>query len=133
MRKAIDETDRRREKQDAFNKAHGIQPFSIVKEIYDITARLTESASIRDGQADYDAGEAVTHLPMNELKRIITETEERMKIAAQTLEFERAAVLRDQIYELRRMLADESKLPPWKKVAILTGEDEPFNNPSAGQ
>ncbi|MDP2964645.1 MAG: excinuclease ABC subunit UvrB [Pelolinea sp.] len=133
MRKAIDETDRRREIQDAFNKAHGIQPFSIVKEIYDITARLSESASIRDGQADYDAGEAVTHLPQNELKRIIAETEERMKSAAQALEFERAAVLRDQIYELRRMLADESNLPPWEKIAILSGEDEPFNNPSKGR
>ena len=133
MRKAIDETDRRREIQDAFNKAHGIQPFSIVKDIYDITARLTESASIRDGQADYDAGEAVTWLPMNELKRIIAETEERMKSAAQALEFERAAVIRDQIYELRKMLADESNLPPWKKIAILSGEDEPFNNPSEGQ
>ena len=133
MRKAIDETDRRREKQDAFNKSHGIQPFSIVKDIYDITARLTASASIADGQADYEAGEAVTHLPQNELKRIIAETEERMKSAAQALEFERAAVLRDQIYELRRMLADESNLPPWKKFAILTGEDEPFNNPSEGR
>lgn len=133
MRKAIDETDRRREKQDAFNKSHGIQPFSIVKDIYDITARLTASASIADGQVDYDAGEAVTHLPQNELKRIIAETGERMKSAAQALEFERAAVLRDQIYELRRMLADESNLPPWKKFAILTGEDEPFNNPSEGR
>ena len=133
MRKALDETDRRREKQDAFNKAHGFQPFSIVKEIYDISARLTESASIGDKQADYEAGEAVTRLPLKELKRIIAETEERMKAAALALEFERAAVLRDQIYELRRMLADESDLPPWKKVAILTGEDEPINNPSEGQ
>ena len=133
MRKAIDETDRRREKQDAFNKVHHFQPFSIVKEIYDITARLTESASIAEGQANYDAGGAVTHLPNNELKRIITETEERMKSAAQALEFERAAALRDQIYELRRMLADESNLPPWKKVAILTGEDEPLNNPLEGR
>jgi len=133
MRKALDETDRRREKQDAFNKAHGIQPFSIIKEIYDITARLTESASIGDHQVDYDAGEAVTRLPEKELKRIINETEERMKSAALALEFERAAVLRDQIYELRRMLADESNLPPWKKIAILTGEDEPINNPSEGR
>ena len=133
MRKALDETDRRREKQDAYNKAHGFQPFSIVKEIYDISARLTESASIGDRQADYEAGEAVTRLPLKELKRIIAETEERMKAAALALEFERAAVLRDQIYELRRMLADESDLPPWKKVAILTGEDEPVNNPSEGQ
>jgi len=133
MRRALDETDRRREKQDAFNKAHGIQPFSIIKEIYDITARLTESASIGDHQVDYDAGEAVTRLPEKELKRIINETEERMKSAALALEFERAAVLRDQIYELRRMLADESNLPPWKKIAILTGEDEPINNPSEGR
>ena len=133
MRKALDETDRRREKQDAFNKAHGIQPFSIIKEIYDITARLTESASIGDHQVDYDAGEAVTRLPEKELKRIINETEERMKSAALALEFERAAVLRDQIYELRRMLADESNLPPWKKIAILTGEDEQINNPSEGR
>ena len=133
MRKAIDETDRRREKQDKYNKAHGIQPFSIIKEIYDITARLTASASIGDQQANYDAGEAVTRLPQNELIRIITETEERMKTAALALEFERAAVLRDQIYELRKMMADQSNLPPWKKIAILTGEDEPINNPSKGQ
>ena len=133
MRRALDETDRRREKQDAFNKAHGFQPFSIVKEIYDISARLSESASIGDHQADYEAGEAVTRLPLKELKRIIAETEQRMKAAALALEFERAAALRDQIYELRRMLADESDLPPWKKVAILTGEDEPINNPSEGQ
>jgi len=133
MRKALDETDRRREKQDAFNKAHGFTPFSIVKEIYDISARLTESASIGDKQADYEAGEAVTRLPLKEMKRIIAETEERMKAAALALEFERAAVLRDQIYELRRMLADESDLAPWKKVAILTGEDEPINNPLEGQ
>ncbi len=132
MRKAIDETDRRREKQDAFNKKHGFKPFSVVKEIYDITSRLSESASIGDRQVDYEAGEAVTKLPHNELKRIIAETEGRMKTAAQALEFERAAVLRDQIYELRRMLADDSNLPPWKKVAILTGEDEPINNPSEG-
>jgi excinuclease ABC subunit B len=130
MRKAIDETDRRREKQDAFNKAHGFQPFSIVKEIYDITARLTESAYISDGQADYKAGKAVTRLPQSELKRIIAETEEKMKSAAQTLEFERAAVLRDQIYELRMMLAEESNQPPWKKFEILSGEDEWSNNPS---
>jgi excinuclease ABC subunit B len=130
MRKAIDETDRRREKQDAFNKAHGFQPFSIVKDIYDITARLTESATISDGQSDYETGKAVTRLPQNELKRIISETEEKMKSAAQALEFERAAVLRDQIYELRMMLAEESNQPPWKKFEILSGEDETPSSPS---
>ena len=128
MNFAIDETERRREIQDAYNKAHGIEPFSIIKEIYDISARLTESASISESQADYDSDKAVSHLPHNELKRIINETEERMKLAAQALEFERAAVLRDQVYELRKILADESNLPPWKKIGILSGEDEPFSN-----
>ena len=52
---------------DVKNRMHlinpmGFQPFSIVKEIYDITARLTESATIADGQADYEAGEAVTRI-----------------------------------------------------------------------
>jgi excinuclease ABC subunit B len=45
-----------------------------------------------------------------------------MKAAAQELEFERAAMLRDQVYELRAMLADESDLPPWKKVKLLAGK-----------
>ena len=47
-----------------------------------------------------------------------------MRAAAESLEFERAAALRDQVYELRKMMADQSNLPPWKKVAILSGEDE---------
>jgi excinuclease ABC subunit B len=47
-----------------------------------------------------------------------------MKAAAKELMFEQAALLRDQVYELRTMLADESDLPPWKKVALLTGGGE---------
>ena len=47
-----------------------------------------------------------------------------MKTAADELEFERAAVLRDQVYELRRLLAEDSSLPPWKKVSILAGEED---------
>jgi excinuclease ABC subunit B len=124
MRMAIEETNRRREKQEAYNQEHNFQPFSIVKEIYDISARLSEYSQIAEPQADYDATGAITRLPEKELKRLIAETEEKMRKAAEALEFERAAVLRDQIYELRKMLADQSNLPPWKKVAILSGEDE---------
>jgi excinuclease ABC subunit B len=124
MRMAIEETNRRREKQEAYNQEHNFQPFSIVKEIYDISARLSEYSQIAEPQADYDATGAITRLPEKELRRLIAETEEKMRKAAEALEFERAAVLRDQIYELRKMLADQSNLPPWKKVAILSGEDE---------
>ncbi len=124
MNEAIGETDRRREKQEAYNREHNIQPFSIVKEIYDISARLSEYSQIAEPQADYDASGAITRLPEKELRRLITETEEKMRAAAESLEFERAAALRDQVYELRKMMADQSNLPPWKKVAILSGEDE---------
>ncbi len=123
MRVAIDETNRRREKQEAYNREHHIQPTTIIKEIYDITARLSEYA-IADQQADYDAGEVVSRLPLGEIKHLIKETEEKMRQAAENLEFERAAVLRDQIYELRLMLADESGQPAWKKAAIMSGEEE---------
>ena len=46
-----------------------------------------------------------------------------MKNAAESLEFERAAVLRDQVYELRKMLADGTDVPPWKRISIISGEE----------
>jgi len=62
-------------------------------------------------------------VPIKELRRIIEDTKERMEAAAKSLEFERAAALRDQIFELRKMLADESNVPPWKRIAIISGEE----------
>ncbi len=123
MSSAIDETNRRREKQETYNREHHIQPATIIKEVYDITARLSEYA-VAEMQGEYNTGAAVTRLPVNEIKHLIQETEEKMKQAAGNLEFERAAVLRDQIYELRLMLADESGQPGWKKAAIISGEEE---------
>lgn len=124
MREAIEETDRRREKQRKYNLDHKIEPLSIIKEIYDITERLSEHATISEKQAAYLTRESRVQLPASEIKHILIETEEKMKQAADALEFERAATLRDQVYELRRMLAELSNLPPWKKIAILSGEDE---------
>jgi excinuclease ABC subunit B len=48
----------------------------------------------------------------------------QMKDAAKNLEFEKAAVLRDQIYELRGILAEESKAPPWERIRYLSGEED---------
>ncbi len=124
IREAVEETNRRREIQMNYNEEHHIQPISITKEIYDITERLSSHAVIEEDKAVYETGISVSKLPANELERIIEETERKMKLAAENLEFERAALLRDQVYELRAMLADISTLPPWKKVSLLAGEKE---------
>ena len=62
-------------------------------------------------------------MPKGELKRWIGELESEMKAAAKNLEFEKAAVLRDQIYELRGMLADDASVSPWERVKLLSGEE----------
>jgi excinuclease ABC subunit B len=121
MRRAIDETNRRRAKQVAYNVDHGIEPVSIVKAVRDLTDQMTVQA-VAETKAEYRIDGAAT-LPKPEIKQIIAEMEKQMKIAAQDLEFEKAAVLRDQIFELRTILAEESGLPPWEKVRLLAGED----------
>ncbi len=123
MRQAIDETNRRREKQEAYNLEHHLEPFTIVKEIYDITARLSGASYIAEESAEYTVDGQLSSLPNKELKKLIGETEGRMKKAAESLEFERAAVLRDQVYELRKMLADVSDVTPWERISIISGED----------
>lgn len=121
MKNAMDETNRRRAKQDSYNKEHGIEPVGIIKAIHDLTERLTTPA-VAEARGDYRAGSAAPRMPKDEIKRIMAELENQMKIAARNLEFERAAVLRDQIYEMRALLAEESNLPPWQKAKILSGE-----------
>ena len=120
MQHAIDETNRRREIQIAYNKAHHIEPASVVKAVRDLTDRLARDAGAKEGEGM--RGKA-SKLEQKELNRMIKELEGQMKAAARELEFERAALLRDQVYELRAMLADESDLPPWKKVQLLSGGD----------
>jgi excinuclease ABC subunit B len=121
MKRAIDETNRRRAKQVAWNQEHGIEPVSIVKAVRDLTDHLTMRA-VAEQKAEYRTGREA-RLPKDEIQRVIAELEKQMKEAARNLEFEKAAVLRDQIYELRSILADESKLPPWERVKLLAGEE----------
>lgn len=125
MKRAIDETSRRREKQVAYNREHGIEPASIVKAIYDLTERLSEEHVMAESQAEYDTGGGkglVESMPGKELQRLIDELEDQMKQSARDLEYERAAIIRDQIYELRGILAEQSGLPPWQKAKLLAGE-----------
>jgi excinuclease ABC subunit B len=121
MQRALDETNRRRAKQVAYNQAHGIEPVSIVKAVRDLTDQVSVHA-VAESKTDYRV-EGVAALPKSEIKNLIAEMEKQMKKAAQDLEFEKAAVLRDQVFELRAILAEESNLPPWEKVRLLAGED----------
>ena len=100
MKRAIDETDRRRSIQESYNLEHGIEPRSIQKTVHDITERVR---AIAETSAPY-----VTNgeLPKDDLLRLVKDLESEMKSAARNLEFEKAALLRDQIVDLRKVLAD---------------------------
>jgi len=121
MRRAIDETNRRRAKQVAYNKEHGIEPVSIVKAVRDLTDQVAVRA-VAETKGEYRV-KGAAGLPKSEMQRLIAELEKQMKTAAQDLEFEKAAVLRDQIFELRAILAEEAGVPPWEKVRLLVGEE----------
>ena len=120
MKRAIDETNRRRAKQQAYNEAHHISPVGITKAVHDITARLT-SVPEPEGRGSLNARDLSARMERRELERLVNEMEKQMKASAADLEFERAAMLRDQLFELRAILAEESGLPPWKQQEILAG------------
>ncbi len=126
MAQAIDETNRRRKKQVDYNTANHIEPFTIIKAVHDITERLSaDNPMVAENRAHYKAGgKETTGIPVKEIKRLITELESNMKQSAKDLAFEQAAAFRDQIIDLRRLLAEESDLPPWKKAKLLAGEVE---------
>jgi excinuclease ABC subunit B len=105
MRSAIDETERRRAIQHAHNVEHGITPQQIVKQVRDLTDRVR--ASVVDEGLAAQGGEIVlSALPKDELHRMIKDLETEMKAAAKALEFEKAALLRDQVLELKKVMAD---------------------------
>jgi len=126
MTHAIDETNRRRAKQQAYNEAHGIEPVTIIKAVHDITEQLSYTPSaVAEKRGKYSTGSKKTPaIPESEIKRLIAEMEIQMRDAAKNLEFEQAAVFRDQILDLRNLLADESNLPPWQKAKLMAGEIE---------
>ena len=102
---AISETNRRRELQARHNAEHDITPYSIVKDVRDITERVKQS----EPTVLADQGEpfgAEMGLPKDELTRIVKDLERQMKKAARELEFETAAQLRDQVVDLRKLLAE---------------------------
>jgi excinuclease ABC subunit B len=126
MRGAIDETARRREIQQAYNEAHGIEPASIVKEVKDLTQRVRQMA---ESDREMRGEPSPADLPRADLDKLIRELERQMKDAAQRLEFEKAAVLRDQIIELRQVMAmkvatDADEAPLWQRDLVGASEVE---------
>lgn len=121
MKFAIDETNRRRAKQKKYNEENGIVPVSIHKAIHDLTEEFSEKA-VSEMRGEYKA-KSVMDMPRNEIQKIINEMEKQMKDAARNLEFEKAAALRDEMYELKSLLAEDEKLKPWERIKLLMGEE----------
>jgi len=101
MRRAIDETDRRRHLQQEYNAEHGITPQGIRKAVHDITERVMEIAETKTPYIT--SGD----LPKEDILRLIKDLERQMKTASKNLEFEKAALLRDQITDLRKVMVED--------------------------
>lgn len=100
MQKAIDETNRRRGIQQAYNEAHGITPQTIVKKVHDVI-QITKAATEKQKFGLEKAPESMSE---KELKKLIQTLDKEMKHAAMELQFERAAELRDKILELKKLM-----------------------------
>ena len=110
IERALNETGRRREKQVAYNEAHGITPESIKRQISDVMAHLAN----RDGVVVDTGDDERPHLVGHNLKAYIADLEQRMRKAAADLEFEEAGRLRD---EIRRLEEDDLGIPHPQRVA----------------
>jgi excinuclease ABC subunit B len=103
MREAIDETVRRRKIQEDYNREHGITPQGIRKAIRDITERV-KAAAVAETRAAYTYEASASR---EDIARLIKDLETQMKQAARALEFEKAALIRDRIIELRKEMVIE--------------------------
>ena len=101
MQFAIDETNRRRKIQEEYNKKNNIKPTSIVKQVRDITEKIKEN------NLDKSDNYKIENISDKNINKLIKDLEKEMKNAAKILEFEKAALLRDQITELRKNLIDK--------------------------
>ncbi|WP_025028358.1 excinuclease ABC subunit UvrB [Caldalkalibacillus mannanilyticus] len=97
MQIALDETQRRRETQMAYNKEHGITPQTIVKPVYNVI----EATKVAESPAEYEAVPNLSKMSKKDRAGMIERLEKEMKDAAKNLQFERAAELRDLILELK--------------------------------
>ncbi len=101
MKHALDETERRRAKQIAYNEAHGIRPETIRKAIADVMEGARSEKTMKVGRKAAEPRPAYEAMSPEEIVKLIAKLEQRMYKHAQELEFEEAAKLRDEIEEVR--------------------------------
>lgn len=119
MDKAISETRRRREIQMAYNKEHGITPKTIKKAINDVMGFMNDGDGNQVGSAE-EVNRQLAELSRGEVMRVISSMEDDMAAAAQAMDFERAAQLRDEVVRLKAQMQGESEkdvLADLKKTA----------------
>ncbi|MBM4408214.1 MAG: excinuclease ABC subunit UvrB, partial [Chloroflexi bacterium] len=112
MRAAIDETNRRRAVQQAYNREHGIQPATIIKGIRDINERLravAETTVVYTSERQEVAERAIAQQNTAAIEKLVSQMEADMKAAARQLEFERAAALRDEIQQIRLRVLEQDQ------------------------
>ena len=113
MHEAIEETNRRRRIQEAYNLEHGITPQGIRKAIRDITERV-RAAAVAEPRAVYEYEAPASK---QDILRLVKDLETQMKTAARALEFEKAALIRDRIIELRREMVIENERQSYPRKA----------------
>jgi excinuclease ABC subunit B len=107
MQRAIDETNRRRKLQTAFNESHNITPRGIKKDVKTLSDRIKAMSGANVEALDGKSVSVVlAGIPKDEALRLIKDLESQMRAAAKQLEFEKAAQLRDQIIEIRRSMIE---------------------------
>ena len=106
MRRAIDETRRRRDIQMAYNEEHGIKPQTIRKAINDIMGFITEDV---EGTTAEQVNKELAELSREEVLRLISSMEDDMAAASRDMDFEEAARLRDQVVKLKSTVEDKSE------------------------
>jgi excinuclease ABC subunit B len=121
MQRALDETNRRREIQRAYNAEHGITPVGVTKSIEEVRF-ITRVADARDGsdareedrtsrKKEQRVAEAAKHYGTDDLKGLIAKLEEEMREAAKNLDFESAARLRDELFDIRAKMDGTRNAP----------------------
>jgi excinuclease ABC subunit B len=117
MERAINETERRRARQLAYNAEHNIDPQSIRKSVRDIL-----SSVYADRERHAAGKKALREVPRDVLMATITKLDREMREAASKLEFEKAAALRDELWELRKQLPDGGDIRLSKKAPNIFGQ-----------
>jgi hypothetical protein len=131
MRAAIEETDRRRAIQEAYNKEKGIEPTTIVKGIRDLNDQLrsvAEATTMYTSERDARLAE----LDKGKVEELVKRMEAEMKAAAKELEFERAAALRDEIQQIRLRVLDQDQSAIVARAAELAAR-KPASSGAAGR